>query len=151
MGIQKDLEGSIRPLVTSMGYELVEAQFAPMQCGKTLKVVIDCERGVTIGDCAKVSREISALIDTEDLGVDQYRLEVTSPGLNRPLHERKDFIRFSGRKVKIRTKEPLEGRRNYTGYLKGLQGDKISIDVDGTEYSVPLEAVQKAHLIYEGN
>ncbi len=132
-----------------MDYEVVAVEWASTPGGRILKVIIDRTGGITVGNCAQVSREVGAVLDAEDWGVENYRLEVSSPGLNRPLNRLQDFERFAGQKAKITTKEPIAGRRHYKGFLKGIEGDQISIDVVGTEYTVPFEMVQKAQLVFE--
>lgn len=138
----------IEPLLPSLGYELVDCEFVNDH-GWVLRVYIDKEAGpIAIADCADVSRSVSAALDVDDVIPQRYSLEVSSPGLNRPLRRLKDFERFKGEKARIRTVEPIDGRGNYFGILQGVAGDDILINVDGTEYKVPLAKIAKARLEY---
>lgn len=150
MRLTPELEQKVQALVLAMGYELVSFQFAPTASGRVMQVMIDCAGGVKVGDCERVSRELDAFLLDCDLGALRYRLEVSSPGLNRPLMKAEDFSRFAGQKVQLRTKLPLAGRRNYKGVLQGMQDEAIRIAVDGELFTIPLQAVDRAHLIYEG-
>lgn len=136
--------------VSELGYEAVVVRLIPTPAGKVLQVMIDRDGGIGTRDCEWVSREVSLLLDASDWGLASYRLEVTSPGLERPLVHREDFLRFSGRKVTLRMRHLYKGRRHYTGFLKGMAGNDIVIDVDGTECTVPWGDIQRAHLVYEG-
>ena len=147
--ISAKAQAVIEPVLLSLGYELVDCEFVNDH-GWVLRVYIDNEAGsITIADCAEVSRSVSAALDVDDVIPQRYSLEVSSPGLNRPLRRLKDFERFKGEKARIRTIEPIDGRGNYIGILQGVAGDDILINVDGTEYKVPLNMVSKAKLEHE--
>jgi ribosome maturation factor RimP len=147
------LAAIVEPVVTGQGYELVEVEFKNEMGGWILRVFIDnpkAEGGVGLDDCAQVSRELSAVLDVEDAIPSHYSLEVSSPGLNRPLKKEADFARFVGKKAKIRTRHPVgESRRNFSGTLVEVTGGKVKIDVGDQVYEVPVDDVEKANLVYE--
>jgi ribosome maturation factor RimP len=140
------------PVVAGQGYELVDLEFKnePGVGGWVLRLFIDKEGGVTLDDCASLSRELSAVLDVEDAIQVGYSLEVSSPGLNRPLKKESDFARFVGKKAKIRTRHPVgESRRNFSGTLLGVALGKVKIDVGDQVCEVPVDDVEKANLVYE--
>jgi ribosome maturation factor RimP len=142
------------PVVTGQGYELVDLEFKndPTVGGWVLRLFIDRDGdgGVSLDDCASVSRELSAVLDVEDVITGHYSLEVSSPGLNRPLRKEADFKRFVGKKAKIRTRHPVgESRRNFSGTLVSVEAGKVKIDVGDQVCEVPVEDVEKANLVYE--
>jgi ribosome maturation factor RimP len=147
--VTQEVTDLVAPILEEMGYELVDVAWV-MKSGRwVLQLFIDKEGGVTIDDCAAVSGEIGDLIDVRDIIPHGYVLEVSSPGLDRPLKKLKDFRGAIGRKVKIRTARPKEGRRNFTGRLERVEEDVITLLVDGTEQSFVLEELEKANLVYE--
>ena len=144
------LEAVVDPVVTGQGYELVELEWKN-EAGWVLRVFID-RPGANIGldDCTQVSRELSAVLDVDDTIPVAYSLEVSSPGLNRPLKKESDFKRFVGKKAKIRTRHPVgESRRNFAGTLVAVEGGKVKIDVGDQVCEVPVDDVEKANLVYE--
>jgi ribosome maturation factor RimP len=148
------LQSLAEPVVTGQGYELVDLEFKTEPgVGWVLRVFIDkpgTEGGVGLEDCAQVSRELSAVLDVGDAIPHHYSLEVSSPGLNRPLKKESDFARFIGKKAKIRTSRPVgESRRNFSGTLVGVDGGKVKIDVGDQVCEVPVADVEKANLVYE--
>jgi len=149
--IQK-LQELCAPVVAGQGYELVDLEFKNEMGGWVLRLYIDKDQegGVSLDDCASVSRELSAVLDVEDVITVHYSLEVSSPGLNRPLRKEADFARFIGKKAKIRTRHPVgESRRNFSGTLVGVAGGRVKIDVGDQVCEVPVEDVEKANLVYE--
>jgi ribosome maturation factor RimP len=137
------------PVVLSRGLELVDVEFRRERQGWVLRIYIDRPGGVTLGDCVRVSEILSDLLDARDFIHHPYNLEVSSPGLDRPLRKPEDFERFAGDKVKITIKEPLEGRRNFTGLLRGLRENKVLLEIEGRVWELPLEDIKKAHIKYE--
>jgi ribosome maturation factor RimP len=150
---QKKLESLVEPVVTGQGYELVDVEFKNELGAWILRVYIDkpgSEERVGLDDCASVSRELSAVLDVDDTIQGHYSLEVSSPGLNRPLKKESDFARFVGKKAKIRTRHPIgDSRRNFSGTLVAVAGGKVKIDVGDQVCEVPVDAVEKANLVYE--
>lgn len=134
------------PVLDGMGLELVEVQFRREGHGWVLRLFIDREQGVTIDDCARVSREISTWLDVEDLIEHAYHLEVSSPGLERPLKKPADFLRFSGRKARIKIRESRDDRRVFTGILGPVEDDAIILIVDENPVRIAFEEIAKARL-----
>ena len=127
--------------------ELVEVQFRREGHGWVLRLFIDKEGGVTIDDCADVSREISAYLEVEDLIAHAYHLEVSSPGLERPLKKKTDFVRFAERLVRIKLREPLEnGQKVLVGTLRGLDEDAILLELETETVRIDLDKISKARL-----
>ncbi len=144
----QDLAGLFEPVVESMGYELVGVEFSGGSSHGTLRVYIDHENGVNVDDCASISHQISGILDVEEPIQQAYDLEVSSPGLDRPLFKLADFERFSGQMVKIKMSTGLDGRRNFKGVLQGVTDSKfIEVEVDGEIYQLPLTDIAKANLI----
>jgi ribosome maturation factor RimP len=149
--IQK-AEGIIAPLLKTEGLSLVDIVYQREQAGWVLRVLIDREQGITLADCARVSREFGQLLDVEDVIPSSYRLEVSSPGLDRPLKKEADFIKYTGRRVRIKTKDQIAGRRNFKGALLGCSEGKVMVQVEGSEdFAIPLSAIIKANLELEVN
>lgn len=142
------VEGLVEPIAASLGYEVVQVQWATDQGGSILRVLIDREGGVQVGDCQTLSREIETLLEVEGVVAMRYRLEVSSPGLNRPLVKEADFLRFTGKEAVVKTREPIEGRRNYKGLLKGIVAGSIVMQIDNQDYQIPVGLVEKAHLVF---
>ena len=140
------IQGFAEPLLTDMEMELVEIQFRREGHGWVLRLFIDREGGVTIDDCAAVSREISAYLEVEDLIEHAYHLEVSSPGLERPLKKRDDFIRFTGKLARIKLREPMAGQRVFIGTLRGVEGNSVVLVLDGETVQVDMGNISKARL-----
>ena len=141
------LNALLAPLIADLGLELVGIEFSPGPGGSLLRVYIDApERPVAIEDCERASREISALLDVNDPVAGRYTLEVSSPGLDRPLFTPEHFERFVGQAVKINVNLPLEGRRRFHGTIKEIEGDRIVIEQDGTTVTIVHANIAKARL-----
>ncbi len=141
----------LEPLVETLGYELVDLEFAQAGRSAVLRVFIDRRagdaiQGITVDDCARASHAISEVLDAEDPVKGRYSLEVSSPGLDRVLRKRAHFERFAGERVFVELKLPLDGRRRFAGILRKVAADAIVVEVDGREYELPLERIQKARL-----
>lgn len=137
------------PVLEEMGLELVEVQYRREQSGWVLRLIIDKQEGISLEDCAAVSREISQLLDIEDFVDQAYNLEVSSPGLNRPLKSMADFKRFTGRKAKIKTIEPLAGEHVFIGRIKKTEGETIILEIGRKEVAMPFSQVARARLEIE--
>jgi len=143
----QDLTELFEPVVESMGYELVGIEFHSSEHHGVLRLYIDHEKGITVDDCAKVSRQISAVIDVEDPIEMAFDLEVSSPGINRPLFKFSDFDKFSGQNAKIKLGVALNGRKNFSGVLKGIDDEQhVMIDVDNEIFELPYQDIAKASL-----
>ncbi|MGD2124734.1 MAG: ribosome maturation factor RimP [Desulfobacteraceae bacterium] len=145
----KEVADLVEPILDDMGFELVDVEYLSTYGRWVLRLYIDKEGGVTIDDCARVSGEIGDLIDVKDLVPHQYILEVSSPGLDRPLKKEKDFMRAVGKKIKVRMVTPLKGRRKFVGYLTRFQGEVLYLEVEGEQVALPWPEVDKANLVYE--
>jgi ribosome maturation factor RimP len=140
----------IEPFLDKMGFELVDLNYLPGRNGK-LQLYIDREGGITIDHCELVSREVSDFIDYQDPIEHSYTLEVSSPGLERPLRKKEHFNRYVGEKVKLRTAETVEGRNKFSGSLQGIEGNTVTVMVeDGTVFKIPFTAINKANLWFTG-
>lgn len=137
----------VAPLCTEAGLELVYVEYQAEPGGRVLRLYVDRSEGVRLADCETVSRQAGDLLDVH-LDVPQsYRLEVSSPGVERPLGRRVDFIRHSGRPVQIRTHGAIDGQKRFSGRLRGLEADRILVEGAGQVHSIPLTAVRRANLI----
>lgn len=139
----------VEPVLERMGYELVLVEFGRERPGMVLRLYIDRDGGVGLEDCERVSREVSAVLDVEDLIDGPFHLEVSSPGVNRPLTRERDFERFKGEQAKVVTLEPRDGRKTFKGRLEGVEQGEVVITVDGQEYRIPLGAIARANLVYQ--
>lgn len=138
----------VEPVLTDMGYELVELQLRNEQIGLVLRVILHKEGGISLDDCATVSRTIGHLLEVEDPIGKAYHLEVSSPGLDRPLTTARDFARNMGQKVTIKSMV-REEMRNVTGLIAGVDEKKVTITVDGAPEQIVLTDVVKAKLVIE--
>ena len=133
-------------LLVGKNMELVDLEFRKEGVGKVLRLFIDKTDGVTVEDCANISRELSTLMDVNETIEEKYVLEVSSPGLRRPLKKIDDFKKFKGKLVLIKTKEPIENRKVFKGYLKDTNDEGIEMDIDGLLYSLSFQQIHKANL-----
>lgn len=150
--LQKRIIDLVEPLLVHEGYELVEVEIVGSGPGMIVRLYIDKPGGVTLDDCASVSEAVDPMLDVEDPIESAYTLEVSSPGLDRPLRKPEDFNRFAGSKVKVKTYGPLPGagnRKVFVGTLRGLADDAVQVEIDGTSFAIPRTDVAKAHLVYE--
>ncbi|MGE5624546.1 MAG: ribosome maturation factor RimP [Bacillota bacterium] len=147
--MREKLIGLLEAPVEALGYEVVELEFHPQGRGGLLRIFIDREGGVTVDDCEKVSRQVSAVLDVEDPIPGAYTLEVSSPGLDRPLRKEADFVRFAGERAKLELTLPKDGRKRYTGTLQGCEAGEVRIEVDGVVHKLSLGDIAKARLVPE--
>lgn len=137
----------VEPVVTALGYELVGMERFSRGKEALLRIYIDTPSGVAIEDCERASHQISALLDVEEPMASAYILEVSSPGLDRPLFTGEHFERFAGEELSITLNVPLNGRRRFKGQLRGMRGNCVVIMVEDEEFELPLEGIKKARLI----
>jgi len=143
-----DLTALFEPVVESMGYELVGIEYHSSEHHGVLRIYIDHDDGITVDDCAKVSRQISAVIDVEDPIAMAFDLEVSSPGINRPLFKFSDYQKYTGSMVKIKLAVALQGRKNFNGVIQGVdESQQVIIDVDNEIFELPFQDIAKANLI----
>ena len=139
----------LEPVVTGLGYELVGVEFHPGRRQGTLRLFIDRPEGIEVDDCARVSHQVSGVLDVENPIAGEYLLEVSSPGLDRPIFKTEDYDRFAGETVHLRLRRLLDGRRRHHGRLVGLRDDQVVIHEEGEEIAVPLTEIDRAHLELE--
>jgi ribosome maturation factor RimP len=138
------LEKVVEPVVAGMGYELVDLQAS--NGGRLLRLFIDKAGGIGVEDCAAVSRQLTRVFEVE--GVNYERLEVSSPGLDRPLRKERDFARFAGQKAEVRMRTAdATGRRKFVGVLKGASQGRVGLEVDGSTVELALEDIDRARLV----
>ncbi|OEY67896.1 ribosome maturation factor RimP [Marinobacter sp. X15-166B] len=144
----KQLEEILAPIVEGLGYEFWGFEFHSRRQQSMLRVFIDdAERGVGVDDCEKVSRQISAVLDVEDPIQSEYTLEVSSPGMDRPLFRLEQYEAFAGHQVQIRLRMAFDGRRRFRGIIKGIEGADVVIIVDEHEYLLPFDSIDRANII----
>lgn len=131
--------------MTGLGYELVDMERSGQ--GRMMRIFIDKPGGINLDDCAKVSNHLSRVLTVEN--VDYERLEVSSPGLDRPLKQERDFVRFAGQKARVKLRVPLEGQRNFVGLLRRTRAGKVELEVEGRTVLFELANLDKARLIPE--
>lgn len=144
--LEDKLTALLQPVIINSGYELVELAIVRAPGGITLRIMLDKPEGVTLSDCEKISRLAGDILDAHDPISSHYILEVSSPGINRPLKKQADFERFVGQKAMIETKTPISNRKRYKGLLTGVDGENVIISVDGVDHYIPLEQIRKARL-----
>ena len=133
----------IEQTLQGLGYELVDFETSPR--ARLMRVFIDSPKGVTIDDCAAVSNHLTRLFAVENIDYD--RLEVSSPGLDRPLKKPADFERFAGQEAQVRTRMPINGQRNFTGVLSGVKDGVLRLNGIEAAYELPLDQIDKAPLV----
>ena len=136
----------LEPELHEQGYELVEVEYAQENGAWILRLFIDKDGGVMLDDCQTVSRVLSAVLDRDDFIASHYMLEVSSPGIDRPIRKPRDFERFAGERVKMVSSAPVNGRKQFKGSLKGFQDGMVSVDCDGVLFEIHIENVKKARL-----
>ena len=141
------LNALIEPVVAAMGFELWGIDHLSQGKNSRLVIYIERESGVSVEDCADISRQVSAVMDVEDPIAGEYRLEVSSPGMARPLYSLDQFTRFQGHHVALKLRTAFDGRRKYQGLLVGVEGDEVLLQLDGEEYCFPIESIDSAHIV----
>ena len=137
--------------LAGLGYECVALEFRggrPKSRG-LVRLYIDQPGGVTVDDCVRASRHLDVVLDVEEVVQGPYTLEVSSPGLDRPLAKIADFVRFAGQLAQLTAREPIDGRRNWTGKLSGVEDGHLLLSVDGRDARIPLDNIKNAHLKYQ--
>ncbi|HKJ72447.1 MAG TPA: ribosome maturation factor RimP [Gammaproteobacteria bacterium] len=137
----------LEPVVATMGYELVELEWAGTGGNRVLRLYIDAPGGIGLDDCEAVSHAVEEVLDREDPIAETYSLEVSSPGVDRPLRKAADYERFTGERVKVKTFGPIDGQRSFTGTLAGLEDAHVVVETAEGRTAIPLGQVAKAHLV----
>ena len=147
--VEEKVRNLVEPILESEGLELAYLEFKKGRGRWYLRIFIDKEDGVTVDDCASISSQVSHTLDVEDVITGSYTLEVSSPGLDRPLWRREDYNKFNGRMVRINTYAPIEGRKVFVGRLKGLEEERVVVEVDDDVVSIPFTQISKGKLEVE--
>lgn len=143
-----EVEALVQPLLESEGVTLVDVEYRREHNGWTLRLIIDKEGGVSLKDCADVSSQLGDILDAKMVIRGPYHMEVSSPGLDRPLTKPKHFIHFKGRQVVVTTKSPVEGKRDIRGVLKEFSDGMVVLAIEKQTLGVPYENISKARLDY---
>lgn len=157
-GIEAKVRAMAQEVALRSGYDLIDVEYRREPSGWTLRLFIDKPGGVNLEDCQRLSQELTALLDVEDPIPHKYNLEVSSPGLDRPLRRGRDFEAARGKRIKAVTREPIEGRRNFTGRLRDIRtaadpdgAGVLVLDDEGSgaQQSIPIDTLVRARLVYE--
>ena len=143
------LKTLFEPVIRTMGYELWGLEYLGQGRHTLLRVYLDKESGIDVEDCALVSRQLSGMLDVEDPISGGYTLEVSSPGLDRPLFSLEQFHRYVGHQVKVRLRQSFDNRRNFAGLLCAVEDGEVKLLVGDEEYFLPFEAIEKANIVSE--
>ena len=143
----EQLQAMLAPVVESLGYECWGVEFISQGRHSLLRVYIDHANGILVDDCEAVSRQVSAVLDVEDPISSEYTLEVSSPGMARPLFTLEQFAKHVGEQVKIKLRSPFDGRRNFQGLLRGVEDQDVVVLVDDHEFLLPIDLIDKANII----
>jgi len=149
--IVEDVEKCFEEMFGHTDLELVDVEYRRGSSGWVLRVYIDKEGGVLLDDCSMTSNQLGDIIEVKDIISGAYSLEVTSPGLSRPLKKEEDFIRAIGETIKLKTRTLINKRKNFKGVLNELKDGMLEIDSDGKEFNIPFKDVKKANLEYDFN
>lgn len=137
----------ISPVVTGLGYEFIGAEFGQAENGQTLRVYIDKAEGIVLEDCAAVSRQLNAVLDVEDTIKSAYQLEVSSPGVDRPLFTEEQFKDQLKEMIRVKMADGVDGRRNFKGELVAVNNGTVTVEVDGLDYELPLDDIDQAYVV----
>ncbi|GLZ88123.1 ribosome maturation factor RimP [Pseudomonas sp. BN414] len=143
----EQLQALLAPVVEALGYQCWGIEFLSQGRHSLLRIYIDHENGILVDDCEKVSRQISGVLDVEDPISNEYTLEVSSPGMDRPLFTLEQFAAHAGELVKIKLRSPFEGRRNFQGLLRGVEEQDVVVLIEDREFLLPIELIDKANII----
>jgi ribosome maturation factor RimP len=144
--LKETLARLLGPIVTGLGYELWEVEYSPGRGNGLLRLYIDADAGISVDDCERVSRAVSEVLDATDPIPGHYTLEVSSPGLERPLRTAAHFARFAGETVLVEMARAVDGRRRFKGRLVATAADAVEVEVDGRCHVLPLDGIRRAQL-----
>ena len=146
--IVADVEAFAQPLLESEGLTLIDIEYRREPNGRTLRAIIDKDGGVTLGECANISKQLGDILDAKADLVGSYHMEVSSPGLDRPLTKPKHFVHFKGRQVVVRTSFPVGEKTDFRGTLRGFSDGIVTVEVEDQVFSIPYDNIAKARLDY---
>lgn len=145
--LEQRLTDMLNPAVEALGFELLGVEFVRAGKHSILRVFIDHENGITVDHCADVSHQVSAILDVEDPITTEYNLEVSSPGMDRPLFKEKHYADIVGEVVSVRLTMPMDNRRNFKGRLLACENGMLTVEVDGTEFELAFANIEKGNLV----
>ena len=148
-GVAQRARDLIRTVVEEEGFELVHVEYAAKGSAPVLRAYVDRPGGITLADCAELSRRISVLLDVEDFIPTHYILEVSSPGIERPLFTERDYVRFSGQEIRLTSRDKIEGRRNFTGTIEEFRDGIVRLRCANQVYEIPFAQIKRANLVYD--
>ena len=143
----EQLQDILTPVIEALGYQCWGIEYISQGRHSVLRVYIDHENGILVEDCATVSRQLSAVLDVEDPISSEYTLEVSSPGIDRPLFTLEQFAAFVGEQVKIKLRSPVEERRNLQRLIRSVEDQDVVVQVDEFEYLLPIDLIEKANIL----
>ena len=147
--MQNALDNLVKNTVEGLGYQVWGYEYRPHSESALLRIFIEKEGGISIEDCANVSRQLGAVLDVENIIPVAYVLEVSSPGMDRVLFTPEQYQDYIGEKIKLRTHTPIEERRNFKGYLIKTSDSIVTIKVDNQEFEIPFESIDRARLVLD--
>ena len=146
--LTEQIEALVVPSIEALGFLVVQVKLMDTHKSRMLQVMAERPDGsMSVEDCSTISKQLSALLDVEDIITGEYRLEVSSPGIDRPLVKRSDYEKYAGHSAKIETVLPIKGRKRFTGVIQSVDGDEITLKVDNADVLIPLADVQAAKLV----
>jgi ribosome maturation factor RimP len=145
--LDQKLQELLAPVITALGYELWGIERLSQGVGGLVRIYIDSHQGISIDDCERVSYQVSGILDVHDPIPGHYTLEVSSPGLDRPLFTLEQFARFLGHQAQVRLLQPLNAQRNFTGEIQRIEKTQVILKIADTEYILPIEQIEKARLV----
>ena len=146
--VEQQVTRLLEPTVSGLGYELWGVEYLPQSRSGLLRLYIESDEGITLEDCERVSNQVSAVLDVEDPIRGSYRLEVSSPGMDRPLFKPEHYARMVGERLKLRTHHPKDGQRNFTGVLTAMEDNTLYIRMDdGHEAALAFDEIEKGHVV----
>ena len=146
--LTEQIEALVVPSIEALGFLVVQVKLMDTHKSRMLQVMAERPDGsMSVEDCSTISKQLSALLDVEDIITGEYRLEVSSPGIDRPLVKRSDYEKYAGHSAKIETALPIKGRKRFTGVIKALEGDTLTLKVDNADVLIPLADIQAAKLV----
>jgi len=145
-GIDTRLTELVQPVAEELGFELWGIEYLSHSKQKLVRIYIDAAEGIGVDDCANVSRQVGSVFDVEEPIAGEYNLEVSSPGMDRPLFKLEQYSRYIGEYVTVRLRTPFEGRRKFAGQLNSVEGEDVVVAVDNHEYLLPFDMIDKANI-----
>jgi ribosome maturation factor RimP len=139
----------LEPVITALGYEMLGIEYFKQKDSSLLRLYIDSDAGITLDDCTRVNHQVIGVLDVHDPIKERYHLEISSPGLDRPLFTLKQFQRFLGQQVKIKLREKIDERRKFTGVIKAIEETAVLVSEEGIDYLIPADVIDSAHLVPE--